>query len=82
MNELITSRREAPTLDPEGSLIDADMGAYLTWVDVQRLAGAEQSSFLVWWENHSEAVAIGPGLPRGTKSSTPLDMRQLLSQIM
>ena len=81
MNELIASPLAAPTLDPEGSLIDADMGAYLTWVDEQRLAGREQSSYLAWWESHRTAVAIGPDLPRNTESITPLDMRQLLNQI-
>ncbi len=81
MNELIASPLQNPTLDPNGSLIDADMGAYLTWLNQQRLSGAEQSSFLVWWEGQREALAIGPALPRGTESSSALDMRQLLSQI-
>jgi hypothetical protein len=81
MNELIAPPQQAPALDPEGSLIDADMGAYLTWLNQQRLSGAERSSFLVWWEDQREALAIGPGLPRGTESSSPLDMRQLLAQI-
>ena len=43
-----------------GSLIDADMGAYYNWLNQQRLPGAEQSSFLVWFEGHSQALAIGP----------------------
>jgi hypothetical protein len=47
----------------------------------QRLSGADQSSFLVWFENHSEAVAIGPAMPRGTESTTPTDLRELLSLI-
>ena len=81
MNELIASPQQAPALDPEGSLIDADMGAYLTWMNQQRLPGAKQSSFLVWWEDHREALAIGPALTHGTVSGDPLDMRQLLSQI-
>jgi hypothetical protein len=81
MNELIASPQQAPAVDPEGSLIDADMGAYLTWMNQQRLPGAKQSSFLVWWEDHREALAIGPALTRGAVSGSPLDMRQLLSQI-
>jgi hypothetical protein len=81
MNELIASTQQGPTLDPEGSLIDADMGAYLTWLNQQRLPGAELSSFLVWCEDHHEALAIGPALPRGAESSSPLDMLQLLRQI-
>lgn len=81
LNELIAFPEQAPALDPEGSLVDADMGAYLTWINQQRLSGAEQSSFLVWWENQREALAIGPTLPRGTDSSSPLNLRQLLGQI-
>ncbi len=81
MDEMIAAPQQRPTLDPEGSLIDADMGAYLTWLNLQRLSGAEQSSFLVWWEDQREALAIGPALPRNTESSSALDMRQLLSQI-
>jgi hypothetical protein len=81
MNELIASAQRGPALDPGGSLIDADMGAYLTWLNQQRLSGAEQSPFLAWWQDRREALAIGPALPRGTESSSPLDIRQLLSQI-
>ena len=62
MNELLAEAQRKPELDPPGSLIDADMGAYYTWLNQQRLAGAEKSSFLVWFENHNEALAIGPVL--------------------
>ncbi|MGO8813771.1 MAG: hypothetical protein ACLQVG_03770 [Terriglobia bacterium] len=81
MGELIASPQQSPTLDPEGSLIDADMGAYLTWINQQRLTGAEQSSFLVWWEDHPEAVAIAPTLPHGAVSNSPIDLNQVLAQI-
>ena len=45
--------------DPEGSLIDADMAAYYTWIDQQRLPAANESAFLVWFEDHSQALAPG-----------------------
>ena len=64
-----------------GSLIDADMGAFLTWVDQQRLTGAKQASFLVWFEDHNEALAISPFLPRNTQSDSPIGMRGLLDQM-
>ncbi len=69
---------ESGGVDPEGSLIDADMGAYYTWLELQRLTGAEEARFLVWFEDHNEAVAIGPGLPRGTTSESPMPVAQLL----
>lgn len=82
MNELIADRGDQhPAPDPEGSLIDADMGAYYTWLNQQRLPGAEESSFLVWFEGHQEAVAISPTLPRATESASPIDLKDLVSQI-
>lgn len=79
MNELLTPSRKAAELDPAGSLIDADMGAYYTWLNLQRLSGAEQSRFLVWFEGRDEALAIAPTLPRGTTASSAADLRQILS---
>ena len=79
MNEMLTASHSDVELDPEGSLIDADMGAYYNWLNQQRLPGAEQSSFLVWFEGHNEAVAIGPSLPRGTTSDAVADLQQLLT---
>lgn len=78
MNELLSANVAQPVLDFVGSLIDADMGAYYNWINQQRLPGAEQSSFIVWFEGHNQAVAIGPGTPRGTESKSPADLRQLL----
>ncbi len=79
MNELLYGNKGAAELDPDGSLVDADMGAYYNWLNQQRLSGAAQSAFIVWFEGHNEAVAIGPGVPRGTVSNTPTDLKQLLS---
>ena len=77
MNAMLTG---APVtgLDPQGSLVDADMGAYYTYLSLRRLPGADQLRFLVWFEGHAEAVAIGPSLPRGTSSNSPMTMQQVL----
>jgi hypothetical protein len=79
MNELLSNPNANPELDPDGSLVDADMGAYYHWINQQRLEGAERSSFLVWFEGHSQALVIAPSLPRGTQSDSPMDLKQLLS---
>jgi hypothetical protein len=80
MNEMLSAATDAGVeLDPMGSLVDADFGAYYNWLNQQRLTGAEQSSFLVWFENHGEAVAVGPSMPRGTVSTAPADLRTVLS---
>jgi len=81
MNELLSSKQGDPQLDPTGSLIDADMGAYYHWIDQQRLTGAEQAAFIAWFEGHGNAVAIGPSIPRGVESNTPIDMSKLLSLV-
>ena len=44
------------------------MGSYYTYLNQQRLTGAEKSSFLVWFEGQNEALAIGPAMPGGTQS--------------
>jgi len=82
MNELLSLRPEQVEFDPMGSLVDADMGAYYNWLNQQRLAGAEQSAFLVWFENHGDAVAISPAMPRGTESTVATDLKQLLSWML
>jgi hypothetical protein len=81
MNELISEKAERVDLDPLGSLADADMGAYYNWINQGRLSGAERSAFLVWFEGHREAVAIGPAMPRGTESINEVDLRGLLKMI-
>jgi len=78
MNELLSAVTAAPEFDLVGSLIDGDLGAYYNWINQQRLPGAEQSSFLVWFEGHSQALAIGPSMPRGTESTSATDLGQLL----
>lgn len=82
MNELLSNvSSTAPELDPAGSLVDADMAAWYHWVNQQRLPGYQQSSFIAWFENHDQAVAIGPTIPRGTESNSPLDLGQLVALV-
>lgn len=81
MDELLSNAHSQAETDPLGSLIDADMGGYYTWINQQRLSGANESAFLIWFEDHSEAVAIGPSMPRGTSSSSSMDLAQILSMV-
>jgi hypothetical protein len=78
MNELLSVSTQKIEFDPQGSLVDADMGAYYNWINQQRLTGADHSSFIAWFENHNEAVAIGPAVPRGTISNAPTDLSKIL----
>lgn len=82
MNELLSAKSNQLEIDVRGSLIDADMGAYYNWLDQQRLAGAEKACFLVWFENHRSALAIGPSIPRQTESGTEADLAKLLEWLI
>jgi hypothetical protein len=81
MNELLMETQRRPELDPRGSLVDADMGAWYTWVNQQRLSGAEKAAFLVWFEDHEEAVAIAPSLERGKRSDAPIQLAAIAEKI-
>lgn len=81
MNELLSGENATPELDPAGSLVDADMAAWYHFLNQQRLPGYERSGFIAWFEDHNQAVAVGPTLPRGVQSDSPLTMEQLLALV-
>lgn len=81
MNELLSEAGRTSELDPAGSLVDADMGAYYTWLNQQRLTGADRSSFVAWFEGHSEAIVVGPGLKAGSVEERQVDLKDLLSAV-
>ncbi|MGB6193713.1 MAG: hypothetical protein WBF42_14690 [Terracidiphilus sp.] len=76
MNEMFATTNAEP--DRAGSLVDGDFGAYYTWINLNRLPGADEATFIVWSEAHGQAVAIGPGRPRNTQSPDALSVAQLL----
>ena len=80
MNELLSGDEQTVEMDAAGSLIDADMGAFYMWLDQQRLSGAEEASFLIWFEDHQEAFVVCPSLPRNTESNSRVEMHWLLAQ--
>jgi hypothetical protein len=77
-DEELSGIQQRAVLDPAGSLVDADMGAYYTWVNLQRLSGAPQSSFIAWFEGHNEAVAVAPSLAPGTESHDSVNLAEIL----
>jgi hypothetical protein len=81
MNEMLSGKQGEGELDPAGSLVDADMGAYYHWIDQQRLPAADRSGFIAWFEGHGDAVAIGPSVPRGAESHSPIDIGKLISLV-
>lgn len=79
MNELLVETQRRPELDAEGSLIDADMGAWYTWLNLQRLPGSEKAAFLAWFEDRQEAVLVSPVTARGGASDKPIKLAELVA---
>jgi hypothetical protein len=78
-NAMVRAASHAAEMDPEGSLIDADMGAYYTYLEMKKLPGAESATFIVCLEGGSQAFVAGPGIPPGTRSDSPNTLTQLLN---
>ena len=81
MQELLSGTLHQTVLDPQGSLVDADMGAYYTWINQQRLPGADQAGFLVWFDGHREAMAVGPHFAQAKSEATPTTLKALVDRI-
>ncbi len=81
MQEMLSGAPHQTILDPQGSLIDADMGAYYTWINGQRLPGAAGASFIAWFEGGREAVAVGPAFARGHQDSKATSLADLISRV-
>lgn len=70
-----------PPLDPAGSLLDAEMGAYLTFVNLQRLPGADRAHFLAYHPGYGQAVLIGKGVVPGASVAGKTDLPDLLARM-
>lgn len=68
-----------PPPDGAGSLVDAEMGSYLSYVNLKRLPHGSEASFLVWHEGYGQALFVGSGLPGGTHSDPATTVKSLLS---
>jgi len=79
MIELLKDAEGTAPLDPEGSLRDSDLGAYYTWLNLQRLEGAANSRFAAVYEAGKEAIVIAPGIAKATRSMQPTTLGRLLS---
>jgi hypothetical protein len=80
MHDLLSGNPNLGT-DPAGSLVDADMGAWYTWIGLQRLKGSERSNFLAWFEEHGQAVAIGPAFARAKEEPSQIRLGELLRRM-
>lgn len=82
LDELLAGNGKAAVVDPAGALVDADMGAYYTWLNMRRLPGAAESRFLAWFEDHEEAVIIAPDFARGAASNDRIELEELVRRLV
>ncbi len=80
MNDMLLVSRDEDTIDLRGSLVDADMGTFYTWLNLQRLPGAAQSRFVVWHVGGREALAVAPQLQAGAEAGEPCTLAKILAQ--
>jgi hypothetical protein len=78
MDELLQTKQTLTVLDPVGSLLDSDMGAFYTWINLQRLPGGAESRFLACYEDGHEALVVAPGIPKGATSDSKCSLKDLL----
>ena len=78
MNAMWVANTSAVQYDLPGSLVDADMGAYYTWINLMRLSGANASRFVAWFEDRQEAMVVAPTMAKGAVSNQPCQLAQIL----
>ncbi len=77
-DDILGGKDKSSDLDPAGSLIDADLAAYYTWLELRKLPGIEKSVFLAWFPGHRAAFLSGPGVPQKVLSNKPVTVDQIL----
>jgi hypothetical protein len=80
-NAMVAEVSNGTDLDPDGSLIDADMAAYYAYLEMMRLPGSDKAALLVWFEGHSHAFVASRNTPAGTESDSPTTVADLLTQV-
>lgn len=81
MNEMLAGTAPSAAPDLQGSFVDANMGAYYTWINQQRLSGAPSAVFVAYSEARRQAVAVGPGLPKATTSPQAFPIDKLVGML-
>jgi hypothetical protein len=81
MNDMLDQRGQSLQLDPEGALVDADMGLYYAWLAMRKLPGGERTSLLALVEGQGQAFLAGPSITRGVESSSSVTLPQAISML-
>jgi hypothetical protein len=78
LNEFLAGERESNEPDPGGSLIDADLVAYYTWLEMAELPDGGKAIFLAWFPGHHSAFLSGPGVPKNVMTKDSMTVDRLL----
>ncbi|MEO7029955.1 MAG: hypothetical protein ABI147_11195 [Acidobacteriaceae bacterium] len=70
-----------PPPDNSGSLVDAEMGSYLTYINLRRISGDTDALFLVWHEGYGQALLIGRDVPVGSQDTSRKRLEDLLADV-
>lgn len=79
-NAMVADALSTKDLDPEGSLIDADMAAFYGYLELKRLPGSDRDGFFVWFEDHPQVFIAAPNISPGTEDNSPISVSELLSK--
>ena len=70
MNELLSTPPSQPEVDLLGSLVDPIWPHITTGSISSAYRASAETRFLVWFEGHNSALAIGPSMASGTRSDS------------
>lgn len=68
-----------PAFDFAGSLIDADMATYYTWINLRRLSDTNCNYFVAFHSGRRQAFVSGPGMADGSYSDQAISPSKLFS---
>jgi hypothetical protein len=71
-------RADDDSLDPEGALRDAEMGAYYNFLEMDRITSPGRGTFVLWIEGTTTGILVAPGAPAGARTDMPISLKDAL----
>ncbi len=80
MDVRLSNPEAEPAPDPAGSLLDAEMHTYMTYINLLRLP-SKQSTCLAWHPGYGQALLIAPHVAAGSTVTNETGMNDLLARV-
>lgn len=80
MDVRLSNPEAEPAPDPAGSLLDAEMHTYMTYLNLLRLT-SKQTSFLAWHAGLGQALLIAPGVAAGSTDANERRFEDVLARM-